>query len=76
MNISLPQELRSFIDDQVSEGGYSSTSEYLREIVRKERERARIRELLLDGGASPQSDTVWNVEHFEKMRQRIKANKK
>ena len=30
MNISLPDALKSFVDAQVSEGGYGTSSEYVR----------------------------------------------
>ena len=39
MNISLPDELKQFVDAQVSEHGYGSTSEYLRDLVRRDKER-------------------------------------
>lgn len=76
MNISLPENLRSFVDSQVSEGDYVSSSEYVREILRREQDRVRLRELLLEGAASPVSETVWNAEHFEKIRQRVRTKKK
>lgn len=76
MNISLSEELRSFVDSQVSDGDYVSSSEYVRELLRKEKDRVRLREMLLDGAASPVSKNVWDAEYFEKMRQRIKAKKK
>jgi antitoxin ParD1/3/4 len=76
MNISLPEALKSFVDSQVSEGDYGSSSEYVRELLRKEKDRVRLREMLLEGGASPLSKNVWNAEHFEKMRQRIGAKAK
>lgn len=76
MNISLPETLKSFVDSQVSDGDYVSSSEYVREVLRKEQGRVRLRELLLEGAASPVSETVWNAEYFEKMRQRVKAKKK
>ncbi len=76
MNISMPETLRSFVDTQVSEGDYTSSSEYVRELLRKEQDRVRLREMLLEGAASPQSENVWNAEYFEKMRQRVKAKKK
>lgn len=76
MNISLPETLKSFVDSQVSEGDYTSSSEYVREVLRKEQHRVRLREMLLEGAASPVSETVWNAEYFEKMRQRVKADKK
>jgi antitoxin ParD1/3/4 len=76
MNISLPEALRSFVDSQVSDGGYTSSSEYVRELLRKEQDRVRLREMLLDGAASPLSENVWNAEYFEKMRRRVKSTKK
>lgn len=76
MNISLPEELRAFVNSQVSEGAYTSSSEYIRELLRKEKDRTRLREMLLEGAASPLSENVWNAEYFEKLRQRVKAEKK
>jgi len=40
LNISLPESMRAFIDEQVSTGGYSTASEYIRELVRAEQKRA------------------------------------
>lgn len=76
MNISLPETLRSFVDTQVSDGDYGSSSEYVRDLLRKERDRVRLREMLLNGAASPVSENVWNAEYFEKMRQSVKAKRK
>jgi len=39
LNISLPESMRAFIDEQVSTGGYSTASEYIRELVRAEQKR-------------------------------------
>ena len=50
MNISLPQPLKSFVDDQVSTRGYSTSSEYVRALIRKDQGRQSLRTLLLDGG--------------------------
>ena len=49
MNISLPDELKQFIDAQVSEHGYGSTSEYLRDLIRKQRDVEKLRGMLLEG---------------------------
>ena len=35
-NISLPDELKAFVDGQVASGTYSSTSEYVRELLLRE----------------------------------------
>lgn len=52
MNISLPESLKSFVDEQVSQRGYGTSSEYVRELIRKDQERQQLRALLLAGAAS------------------------
>lgn len=52
MNISLPDELKGFIDAQVEEHGYGSTSEYLRDLIRRQRDVIQLRQMLLDGANS------------------------
>jgi len=52
MNISLPDPLREFIDEQVKRRGYGTSSEYVRDLIRRDQERIRLRGLLLDGAAS------------------------
>lgn len=72
MNISLPDSLKSFIDEQVAERGFGSSSEYVRDLVRKEQERCNLRALLLEGAASPvvgDMDAAW----FDQLRQRARA---
>jgi antitoxin ParD1/3/4 len=57
MNISLPESLKSFVDERVKARGYSSHSEYLRDLVRKDELEAakdKMRALLIDGLSSPQ----------------------
>jgi antitoxin ParD1/3/4 len=52
MNISLPPAAREWIADRVSEGHYASASEYVRELVRQDREQRsadRVDALLLEG---------------------------
>jgi antitoxin ParD1/3/4 len=51
-NVSLPDGMKAFVEEQVQTGGYGSVSEYVRELVRrhqKERAQARLEELLLEG---------------------------
>lgn len=50
MNISLPNSLKSFVDEQVSERGYGTSSEYVRELIRKDQDRQRLRGVLLARG--------------------------
>ena len=53
MNISMPDEMKAFVDDQASRKGFSTASEYVRAIIREAQERDGQRErldaLLLDG---------------------------
>jgi antitoxin ParD1/3/4 len=39
INISVPESLKSFIDQQIAEGGYSSVSEYLQQLIIQEAQR-------------------------------------
>jgi antitoxin ParD1/3/4 len=52
MNISLPDTLKAFVDCQVSERGYGTHSEFVREWIRKDQDRQQLRSLLLAGAAS------------------------
>ena len=45
MNISLPADLKQWVDEEVREGGYSTASEYLRDILRRARERKARRQV-------------------------------
>lgn len=71
MNISLPEALRSFVDSQVSDGDYTSSSEYVRELLRKEQDRVRLRRMLMDGFESELSDAPMDSRYFDKLRKRI-----
>jgi antitoxin ParD1/3/4 len=71
MNISLPDSLKSFVDQQVSERGFGTSSEYVRELIRKDQERQRLRGLLLAGaGSAPGSPA--NAAYFEGLRDRVR----
>lgn len=53
MNISLPESLKAFVDERVESGDYGTSSEYLRELIRRDKERLRFRKLIADGLESP-----------------------
>ena len=36
MNIFLPETMKSFIDEQVKAKGYSTSSEYMRDLIRRD----------------------------------------
>jgi len=75
MNISLPETLKSFVDEQVASRGYGTSSEYVRELIRKDQERQRLRSLLLDGAASAPSFPV-DAAYFDNLRQRVRRRDK
>ncbi|MBD2690433.1 ribbon-helix-helix domain-containing protein [Anabaena catenula] len=39
INISVPESLKKFIDQQIAEGGYNSASEYLQQLIIQEAQR-------------------------------------
>jgi antitoxin ParD1/3/4 len=45
MNISLPEPMKEYVEEQVSAGGYSSASEYIRALVRSD-QKAKAKEAL------------------------------
>lgn len=52
MNIALPESLKTFVQERVADGGYSSVSEYVRELIRTDQKRRleeRVDALLLEG---------------------------
>jgi antitoxin ParD1/3/4 len=71
MNISLPETLKSFVDSQVSEGDYSSSSEYVRELLRKERDRVKLRQMIMAGIESELSSQPLDAHYFDDLRKRI-----
>jgi antitoxin ParD1/3/4 len=72
MNVSLPDELKSFVDERVAHCGFGSTSEYVRDLIRRDQERERLRGLLLDGAASPPGPLAED-SYFESLRASVRA---
>jgi putative addiction module CopG family antidote len=46
LNASLPRELRSWVDQRVTHGGFGTPSEYVRSLIREDRERSAREERL------------------------------
>ena len=72
ISVSLPDALEAFVDEQVAERGYASSSEYVRELIRMDDERQRLRRLLLDG-ASPPPGAAVDQAYFAALRDRVRA---
>jgi len=73
MNISLPEELKDFVDEQVKRG-YGTSSEYVRELIRKDQDRLRLRDLLLAGAVSQPAASV-DATYFKRLRSRVRAGR-
>lgn len=72
MNVSLPDELKAFVDEQVDGGAYGSTSEFVRDLIRREQDRQQLRGLLLDGARSPAGPTGDDT-FFASLRERARS---
>ncbi|MCK9260863.1 MAG: type II toxin-antitoxin system ParD family antitoxin [Azoarcus sp.] len=75
MNISLPESLKSFVDEQVSERGYGTSSEYVRALIRKDQDRQHLRGLLLAGAATAPTSPA-DSAYFESLRDRVRKTAK
>jgi antitoxin ParD1/3/4 len=69
MNISLPESLKLFVEQKVEEGTYSTNSEYIKELIRKDLDRERLRSLLLVGAESEQMPQ--DEQYFQRLRKKI-----
>lgn len=75
MNISLPDPMKQYVEEQVSAGAYSSASEYVRELVRADQKRhakEQLEQLLLNAINSGEPIDVTH-EMVEEVRQRLRA---
>jgi len=68
MNISLPDSLRAFVDRQVVARSYGSSGAYVRDLIRRDRDRQQLRGLLLDGVASAPT-TPADTAYFDGLRE-------
>jgi len=66
MNISLPEEMKAFVEEQMAREGHASASEYLRSLIREAQRRrakqaleAKFREALESGPAEPMTREDW-----------------
>ena len=72
MSFALPEEMRSDVDQRVRSGQYGNTSEYLRELIRRDQEeqaRRRFRELI-EAGLNSGSSRAFNSKVAAELRRR------
>jgi antitoxin ParD1/3/4 len=73
LTVSLSEDLTAFVGEQTTEQGYESGGDYVHDLIRRERDRHRLRGLLLAGaGSEPDgpADTAW----FEALRDRTRKS--
>ena len=66
MNVSIPEALREYVDERVSEGGFANVSDYIRALIRDDRARrakttleAKLLEGLASGPAEEATEAYW-----------------
>jgi antitoxin ParD1/3/4 len=72
MNISLPDDLKSFVDKRIRSEGYGSSSEYMRELIRRDRDRTKFRQYLLEGVAAKPAGRM-DAAYFDSLRKKLKG---
>ena len=82
MNISLPESMRTYVEEQIKTGDYGTASEYIRDLIRRDRakkEQDRLESLVLEGlnsgEARPMTETDWADIRAE-VRARIEKRQK
>ncbi|MEY3883967.1 MAG: hypothetical protein RLZZ379_1245 [Pseudomonadota bacterium] len=70
MNISLPEQLKNFVDEHVAMAGYGTSSEYVRELIRRDQDRLYLRSLIIEGVKSPVTAEA-NEQYFSDLRTTI-----
>jgi antitoxin ParD1/3/4 len=59
MNISLPDEMKNWVEENVQTGRYSNVSDYVRDLIRDDHRRlADLRTALIEGENSEQSSEL------------------
>ncbi len=75
MNISLPESMKRFVEQQVRDGDYAGASDYVRALIRRDRDLAELRSLL-DKGAASAVEGGFDSEYFDGLRQDLRARAK
>jgi antitoxin ParD1/3/4 len=75
LNISLPDALKSFVDEQVNLGSDGTSREYVRELIRRDQDRLQMRNLLIAGAASAPTKPT-GAAYFNGLRDRVRKASK
>ncbi|RVH20370.1 ribbon-helix-helix domain-containing protein [Sinorhizobium meliloti] len=72
INISLPDQLKSLVDEQVAGRDCGTSSEYIRELIHRDQERLVLRTLLLAGASSARTVPA-HADYFTSLRDRTRG---
>lgn len=72
MNVSLPDDLKRYVDERVATDSYQSSSEYVRELIRRDKATQRFRGLIREGMESPVVGEL-DGAYFSDLKQRLRA---
>jgi antitoxin ParD1/3/4 len=75
IKISLSDNLKSFVDEQVSHRGYGSSSEYVCDLLRKDQGRQQLNKLLLAGTSSKPTQPI-TTAYFDGLRDKVRKTTK
>ena len=70
MNISLPDDMKDFVDRQVRARGFMSSSEYIRDLIRRQKDIEDFRALIQEGIDSGEPD-ISDEDFFASLRAQI-----
>lgn len=75
MNVSLPEQMKAWVERQSESGRYGNASDYIRDLIRRDQERheavAELQRLVEEGRASGVSSRSLN-EVWEQARRRVR----
>ena len=72
IEVSLPDSLKAFVDERANRGAFGNVSEYVCELISKDRDRLQLRGLLIAGANSAHSGPA-DAAYFATLRERIKT---
>lgn len=76
MNISLPDKMKQWVEEQVETGRFGNSSDYMRDLVRRDQERADARQKLqdmVDDARASGISSLGREELLERVMQSAKA---
>jgi antitoxin ParD1/3/4 len=77
MNISLPEQMKAWAESQAESGKYSNTSDYVRDLIRKDQERAQkiaAMQIKIDEAIAGGISELTTQDILEKARAHVAAN--